>query len=66
MEGIGKLLLVLAAVLAVLGLILLLVGRGLPGDLTFGKGNVRVFVPLGTSILISVVLTLILNLFFRR
>ena len=38
----------------------------LPGDLTFGRGNLRVFVPIGTSILISVVLTILLNLFLRR
>jgi hypothetical protein len=37
-----------------------------PGDLSFGKGNVRVFVPLGTSILVSIVLTIVLNLFLRR
>jgi hypothetical protein len=30
----------------------------LPGDLSWGRGNVRVFVPCGTSILLSVLLTL--------
>jgi hypothetical protein len=47
-----------------------LAGRGviprLPGDLSFGKGNTRVYVPLGTSIVLSVVLTIVLNLFVRR
>ena len=70
LSGLGKLLLALAAVIALLGLVLLLVGRGvlprLPGDFTFGRGNLRVFVPIGTSILISVVLTVLLNLFLRR
>jgi hypothetical protein len=32
----------------------------LPGDMAWGKGNVRVFVPCGTSLLLSVLLTLVL------
>jgi hypothetical protein len=70
LSGWGRLLLVLAGVLALLGVVLLFVGRGviprLPGDFSFGKGNVRVYVPLGTSILVSIVLTVVLNLIFRR
>lgn len=66
----GKLLLVAGVVLAVLGLVFVLAGKGLiprlPGDLSFGKGRTRIYVPLGTSILLSVVLTVLLNLFFRR
>jgi len=62
--------LVLAGVLAVLGLLLVLVGRGLiphlPGDFSLGGRTWRVLVPLGTSILLSVLLTVGLNLFFRR
>jgi hypothetical protein len=38
----------------------------LPGDFAFGNGNVRVFIPLGTSILLSILLTLALSLFVRR
>ena len=70
LSGVGKLLLILAAVLAVFGLVFFLVGRGvlprLPGDFSFGGRNWRVYLPLGTSILISIVLTVVLNLFFRR
>jgi hypothetical protein len=32
----------------------------LPGDFVFERGNVRIYLPVATSILISVVLTLIL------
>ena len=32
----------------------------LPGDLAWGKGNVRVFLPCGTSILLSILLTAVL------
>lgn len=70
LSGLGRILLIVAVVVAVIGGVMLLLGRlgvpRLPGDLSFGKGNFRVFVPLGTSILISIVLTLLLNLFFRR
>lgn len=70
LSGIGKLLLILAAVLAVFGLVFFLVGRGvvprLPGDFSFGGRNWRVYFPLGTSILISIFLTVLLNIFLRR
>jgi hypothetical protein len=70
LSGIGRFLLITAAVLAVLGVVLLLTGRGviprLPGDFSFGGRNWRVYVPLGTSIVLSIVLTLLLNLFLRR
>jgi hypothetical protein len=38
----------------------------LPGDLTFGNQNVRFFIPLGTSLLLSILLTIILALINRR
>ncbi|MBN1575618.1 MAG: DUF2905 domain-containing protein, partial [Chitinispirillaceae bacterium] len=38
----------------------------LPGDFHFGNGRFKIYIPLATSILISVVLTLILNFFSRR
>lgn len=67
---IGKVLLIAAVVLAAAGGLLLLcsalgIGR-LPGDLSFGKGNVRVFLPLASCVVASVVATVVLNLFFRR
>lgn len=67
---IGKVLLVGAVVLAVVGLVFLAgsalgVGR-LPGDLSFGKKNVRVYVPIATSVILSIVATIVLNLLFRR
>ena len=66
----GRLLVVVGLAVVVLGIVLqvapwLRLGR-LPGDVSFGSGNLRVYVPLGTSILLSVVLTLILSVFARR
>ena len=67
---IGRMQLVLGVLVALVGALLvgadrLGLGR-LPGDLRFGGGNVRVYVPLATSIVLSVVLTILLNLFLRR
>ena len=70
LTGLGKALLATAAVLAVLGGALVLMGKGvlprIPGTLSFGGSNVRVFLPIGVCVVASVVLTVVLNLFARR
>jgi Protein of unknown function (DUF2905) len=70
LEGIGKLLIGGAVVLIVLGGIFLLLSRfgldRLPGDLVFRRGNFTVYVPIGLMILISIVGTVLLNIFLRR
>lgn len=38
----------------------------LPGDINIERGNTRFFFPITSMIIISIVLTLIVNLFFRR
>jgi predicted membrane channel-forming protein YqfA (hemolysin III family) len=64
--SLGRSLLVFGLVLAVVGILLelapaLRLGR-LPGDVSFGGTSWRVYVPLGTSLLLSVVLTLVFAL----
>ena len=70
LEGLGRLLIGGAIVLLVLGGIFLLLGRigldRLPGDLVYRRGNLTVYFPIGLMILLSVVGTILLNLFFRR
>jgi multisubunit Na+/H+ antiporter MnhG subunit len=70
LEGLGKILIVAALVLVVLGAIFLLLGRlgidRLPGDLVFRRGNATFYFPIGLMILLSVVGTIVLNLVFRR
>lgn len=70
LSGFGRMLLIVALVIAVIGVVLILAGRGLiprlPGDIAVERKNFRFYFPLGTSILVSVVLTLLLNLFLRR
>lgn len=38
----------------------------LPGDITFKRDNFTLYLPLTTSIVLSIVLTLVLSLFSRR
>lgn len=67
MGDVGRLLLVFGVVLVVIGGALMLFGRfHLPGDLTFRSGNITVYVPLATSIILSLVATVVLNLVFRQ
>jgi prepilin signal peptidase PulO-like enzyme (type II secretory pathway) len=53
-----------------LGVVLLLFSRlgisRVPGDIVIHRKNVTVYVPLGLSIVISLLVTLFLNLFSRR
>jgi hypothetical protein len=67
--ALGKLVLYSGLGIAALGLVLLAAGKGylprLPGDFSFSLGNARVFFPLATSILLSLALTVLLNLFRR-
>jgi hypothetical protein len=70
LEGIGKLLIGGALALLVLGFLFLLLGRlgldRLPGDLVFKRGGLTVYFPVGLMILLSVVGTILLNVFLRR
>ncbi len=71
MSEIGKVLIVLGVLIALIGVVLTLVGRlpgigRLPGDITIHRGHWTVYFPLATSVLISLVLSLILWLIGRR
>ncbi|TMC54665.1 MAG: DUF2905 domain-containing protein [Chloroflexi bacterium] len=67
MADVGRLLLVFGVLLVVIGGALMLFGRfNLPGDFTFRSGSVTVYVPLATSIVLSIVATIVLNLVFRQ
>ncbi len=70
LENVGKLLIGGAVLLLVLGGVFLLLGRlgldRLPGDLVFRRGNATVYFPIGLMILLSILGTILLNVFFRR
>ncbi len=71
--SLGRLLVVAGLALALLGGLFLLAERfpglrlgRLPGDLRVERGNFRLYFPLATSILVSVLLSLVLWLLGRR
>ena len=54
-------------VLVIVGGALMLFGRfHLPGDFTFRSGGATIYVPLATSLILSIVATVVLNLVFRQ
>ena len=70
MEDIGRAIMVAGGALFLVGLLLVLSGRlpglgNLPGDITIQRDNITIYMPCGTMIVISVVLTLVLNLISR-
>src|SRR5438270_5370959 len=65
-DTVGRSLVFFGVVIAVVGAVLMVTGRlGLPGDITFRRSGFTLYAPLGTSTLISIVLTVALNLFLR-
>jgi hypothetical protein len=67
---VGRFLIIAGAVVVVVGMIFMVsdklpLGR-LPGDLSFGSGRFKIYLPVATSILLSVLITIILNFFSRR
>jgi Protein of unknown function (DUF2905) len=70
LEAIGRLVAGIGVALVVVGALLWLGGRlglgRLPGDLVMRRGSVTVMLPLATCLLLSVVGTIVLNLFLRR
>ena len=63
----AKLLIVIGLAIAGVGLLVLMgvpIGR-LPGDIAYRRGNTTVYIPLTTSILASVFLTLLFSLLRR-
>jgi len=67
----GKVLIVFGVVMALAGVVLVGLGRmnlplgRLPGDIVYHGKNTTVYVPLGTSVVVSVVLTIVLYLVGR-
>lgn len=64
MAEFGKLIVLLGLVLIVIGGVTWALGRsgfrGLPGDIVYTSGNVRIYFPIVTCILLSILLTLAL------
>jgi hypothetical protein len=71
-QQIGKWLISAGIIIALVGALMMILGRiglfKLPGDLEFGSKNWRIYLPIVSCIVISIVLTIILWLinYFRR
>jgi hypothetical protein len=69
-DSIAKILLLVAAVLALVGVVLLLASKAgidsLPGDVTVRKGHFTLYAPIGLMVILSIVGTILLNLILRR
>jgi hypothetical protein len=71
MSPFARIFLLLGLVFLVIGGLIVLVERlgipvgRLPGDIRIQRGNLTCFFPLATTILLSVVLTVLLNILFR-
>jgi hypothetical protein len=66
----GRMLILLGVLLFIVGMVITLAGRipglgQLPGDIVIERENFRLYIPLGTMIVVSLLLTLILNLVTR-
>ena len=70
-EALGRVLIVGGIVVAILGVVIVLapnlpfLGR-LPGDIAIEGERGGIYIPIATMIVISAVLTILLNLFLRR
>jgi hypothetical protein len=68
MAPFGRFLMIAGAMLFLVGVVITYVGRipRLPGDIFIERPGVTVFIPIGWMILLSVILTVLLNVVFRR
>ena len=70
MQGLGKLIIIAGVFLVVIGLLITLapkipiIGK-LPGDFYFKRGDTSFYFPLASSILVSIILSLVLNFILR-
>ncbi|MXZ47794.1 MAG: DUF2905 domain-containing protein [Candidatus Dadabacteria bacterium] len=67
----ARIIIILGAVLIALGVMLPYVAKldffgKLPGDIKIEKGNFSLYFPIATCIVLSILLTLLGNLFFRK
>jgi hypothetical protein len=70
-QGAGWALIVLGAVIAAVGAVIVLGPRipilgHLPGDIVIQRENVTIYIPLGTMLLVSVIVSVVIALINRR
>lgn len=70
LDSMGKTLLLVGFIIICVGGLFMLVGKlpllgNLPGDIRIERGNWGCYIPLATSIIISLILTIVLNVLAR-
>lgn len=70
MSDLGRWLVIIGVIIIVIGAIFMVAGRvpwfgKLPGDIAWQRSNHTVFIPFGTMIVVSIALTVILNIIGR-
>jgi Zn-dependent protease with chaperone function len=70
-HDLGRSLVIFGAVIVLIGGLVMLAGKmpfvgRLPGDIVVKKGNFTLYAPLMTGLILSLLLTLVLNLWSRR
>lgn len=71
MQNLGRTLLIIGLALAAVGAALTVAGKfglpfgKLPGDITYQRKNITIFAPLGSMLVLSVIVSIILNIFSR-
>jgi len=70
-ESLGRMILYIGIILVLIGGFFILAAKvpwfgRLPGDLSFRRGGVTIYFPITTMVLVSLVLTLLLNIVWRR
>ncbi len=65
----GKNLIFIGIVLIIIGIVIILLNKfhisNLPGDFIIKNKNTTIYIPIMSSIILSVVISIILNLYFR-
>jgi hypothetical protein len=66
----GKILILFGVLLIIAGVLMIFADRipflgKLPGDIVYRKGNFTLYVPIATMLIVSILLTILLNLFRR-
>ena len=70
LANLGKILLIIGGMIVLAGLVILIFGKTgfmgkLPGDILIQKGNFTFYFPLVTFLILSIVLTIVVNILIR-
>lgn len=70
-QPLGKILIIIGVFIIILGILFLFVGRipwigRLPGDIVIERKNINIYIPITTSIILSILLTIIFWFLSKR